>query len=98
MAMVKAGVGREVAHEAIKEHAVAAALALRQGSAGNELLDRLAGDDRVPLTRDELQALLADRAAFVGSAGRQVQAFVAAVDQLASADADAAAYNPDPIL
>ena len=48
MAAVRAGVGREEAHEAIKEHAVAAALALReQGVEGNDLLERLAADPRL---------------------------------------------------
>ena len=98
MAMVKAGVGREVAHEAIKEHAVAAALALRQGAVANELLDRLADDQRVPLSREELQGLLADPSAFVGAAGRQVQAFVARVDDIAARHPQAAGYAPDPIL
>ena len=49
VAAVQRGVGREVAHEAIKEHAVAVALAMREagGPGGEELLDRLAGDDRL---------------------------------------------------
>ncbi len=51
MGAVRAGVGREVAHEAIKEHAVAAALAMREGAEHNELLDRLAADSRIPLDR-----------------------------------------------
>ena len=52
MAAVRAGVGREQAHEAIKEHAVAVALAMReQGSADNDLFDRLAADPRLGLSR-----------------------------------------------
>ena len=44
MAAVRNGVGREVAHEAIREHAVAVALEQReQGTEGNDLLQRLAG-------------------------------------------------------
>src|SRR5699024_11286880 len=55
VASVRAGVGRENAHEAIREHAVAVALAMReQGHADNDLLERLAGDDRSPLGRDGL--------------------------------------------
>ena len=51
IAAVKAGVGREVAHEAIKEHAVAVALELREKAAeGNDLLDRLAADSRLRLS------------------------------------------------
>ncbi len=49
MAAVRAGVGRETAHEAIKEHAVAVALAMREEGKEPDLLDRLAADDRLPL-------------------------------------------------
>ena len=63
MAAVRAGVGREQAHEAIKEHAVAVALAMReQGAATNDLFDRLAADPRLGLSRAELDALVADPA------------------------------------
>ena len=55
MAAVRKGVGRETAHEAIKEHAVAVALEMReQGAADNDLFDRLAADPRLGLTRDEI--------------------------------------------
>ena len=44
MAAVRAGVGRETAHEVIKEHAVAVALAMREkGQADNDLVARLPG-------------------------------------------------------
>jgi adenylosuccinate lyase len=49
MAAVRNGVGREVAHEAIKEHAVAVALAMREGRRRNDLIDRLAADPRLGL-------------------------------------------------
>src|SRR5204863_6416527 len=75
VAAVQRGVGREVAHEAIKEHAVAVALAMREKGAGeNDLFDRLALDPRLGLTRAEIDALVADRAAFVGAASAQVKA------------------------
>ena len=54
MAAVRSGVGREQAHEAIKEHAVAVAVELREGAERNDLLDRLAGDPRLGLSRDEI--------------------------------------------
>src|SRR5215471_4707862 len=61
IAAVRAGVGRETAHEAIKEHAVAVALAMReQGAAGNDLFERLAADPRLPLDRAALDGLLAE--------------------------------------
>ncbi|MEZ5179725.1 MAG: adenylosuccinate lyase [Acidimicrobiales bacterium] len=99
MAAVRAGVGREVAHEAIKEHAVAVALAMReQGAAGNDLFERLAADPRLPLTEADLQQVVADPITFVGTAPAQVAAFVAQVGDLVAADPDAAAYRPAEIL
>lgn len=98
MACVKAGAGREAAHEAIKEHAVAVALELRQGRVDNDLLLRLARDPRIPLDLGALQACLADPAAFTGLAGRQVQRVAARVQALAARFPQAAAYAPEPIL
>ncbi len=98
MAAVRAGVGRETAHEAIKEHAVTVALAMREQGADNDLLDRLAADPRLPLDRAGLDAALADRSAFTGAAGAQIQAVVSAVDELVARYPAAAAYGPSPIL
>ncbi len=96
MAAVRAGVGRETAHEAIKENAVAVALAMReQGLAENDLLDRLAADARLPLDRAALDALLADRLSFTGVASAQVAALVAQVEDVIS---KYPAYVPEPIL
>ena len=50
MAAVRRGVGREAAHEAIKEAAVGAALDLRKGAAENDVVDRLAADSRLGLS------------------------------------------------
>ncbi|MDK1474549.1 adenylosuccinate lyase [Streptomyces sp. 549] len=98
MASVRAGVGRELAHEAIKEHAVASALALRAGAKDNELLDRLAEDQRLPLDRAALDALMADRLSFTGAAGQQVAAVAARVEEVGKRYPEAAAYRPGAIL
>ncbi len=98
MAAVRAGVGRETAHEAIKEHAVAVALAMREEGREPDLLDRLANDDRLPLDRAGLEAALADRTAFVGAAPAQVSAVVDAVTRLTEAYPEGARYTPAPIL
>ncbi|MQA78152.1 MAG: adenylosuccinate lyase [Streptosporangiales bacterium] len=99
MAAVKRGVGREQAHEAIKEHAVAVALAMREkGQEGNDLLDRLAADERLRLDRADLDALVAEPLAFTGAAGAQIRAVVARVEQVTRAHPKAAAYDPEPIL
>jgi len=98
IAAVRAGVGRETAHEVIKEHAVAVALAMREKGSEPDLLDRLAADPRLPLDRAALDAALADKEAFTGAAGAQVDAVVAAVEELVSRYPDAAAYTSGAIL
>ncbi|MGK3200291.1 adenylosuccinate lyase [Amycolatopsis sp. MEPSY49] len=98
MASVRAGVGRETAHEAIKENAVAVALEMREGRAENDLLDRFAADERIPLDRGELDKLLADRISFTGTAGRQVEQVAARVARVLERFPEAAGYAPQPIL
>jgi adenylosuccinate lyase len=99
MAAVRKGVGREVAHEAIKEHAVSVALAMREQSAGeNDLLERLAADARLGLSLDELRALIAEPLAFTGAAGAQVEAIASRVAVIVAAHPEAAAYTPGDIL
>jgi adenylosuccinate lyase len=99
VAAVKKGVGREAAHEAIKEHAVAVALAMRgRGQAANDLFDRLAGDERLRLGREEIDALVADRSAFTGLASAQVAAILAQVQQIVAQHPEAAGYKPAEIL
>ncbi len=98
IAAVRAGMGREAAHEVIKEHAVAVALAMRERGAEPDLLDRLAADPRLPLDAQALRAALADKQAFTGAAGDQVDAVVAAVDQLVTRCPEAAGYTPGAIL
>lgn len=99
MAAVRAGVGREAAHEAIKEHAVAVALALRgPGDGSNDLLDRLAADPRLGLSRADIDAIVAEPLAFTGVAGTQVSAVAARIARIVEANPDAAAYVPGDIL
>jgi adenylosuccinate lyase len=97
MEAVKHGAGRETAHEAIKEHALAAAKALRSGGDA-DLLSRLAGDRRVGLGKKALQAILAENARFVGAAPHQVDAFLAEVKPLAKTHRGAAEYRPGRLL
>ena len=96
MASVKAGVGREVAHEIIKEHSVKAALAMREGK-NNTLLADLAADDRLPLDRATLDALISDPIEFSGDARQQVARVVARVGVITSAHSVAAKYTPASI-
>jgi adenylosuccinate lyase len=98
MAAVRNGVGREEAHDAIKEHAVAVALELRQGLERNDLYDRLAADPRLGLRREQIEALVADPIGFTGAAVAQVQSVVRRIEEVAAADPAAAAYVPGAIL
>jgi len=99
MEAVKAGVGRETAHKAIKEHAVATVNDLRAGKTTvNDLVARLGGDDRIPLTQDQLAAIVATGESNAGAAREQVAAFAAAVSAVEAAHPAAAAYAPGSIL
>jgi adenylosuccinate lyase len=96
---VRRGVGREAAHEAIKEHAVAVTLAMReQGAAENDLVDRLAKDARLGLGAPELRAMLATPIEFVGAAPAQTRAFVARVEELRARYPEASQYRPGDLL
>jgi adenylosuccinate lyase len=98
MAAVRNGVGREAAHEAIKEAAVGVALAMRQGQAENDVFDRLAADERLGLTEQQLASLVADPITFTGAAVAQVQAVVRRIEEVSARYPDAAAYTPGAIL
>ncbi|WP_372788364.1 adenylosuccinate lyase [Paraconexibacter sp.] len=99
MAAVRAGVGREAAHEAIKEHAVGVALSMREeGTAENALLDRLAGDERLGMSHEALSSAVADPLAFTGAAVAQTRAVLARIEEVVARYPDAAAYTPGAIL
>ncbi|WKD58119.1 Adenylosuccinate lyase [Corynebacterium capitovis DSM 44611] len=98
MAAVRAGVGRETAHEVIKEHAVSMALDMREMGAAQNLIERLAADERLPLDSAALNAALADRHAFIGAAESQVDRVLARIQQLVDAHPGAASYTPGDIL
>ena len=98
MAAVRHGVGRETAHEVIKEHAVAVALAMRDSGGANDLLDRLAGDERLGISRADLDAALTDPLELTGTAGLQVVALAGRIDEIAAAHPEAAVYQPGLVL
>ncbi|HEY0773270.1 MAG TPA: adenylosuccinate lyase [Nocardioidaceae bacterium] len=98
MAAVRNGVGRETAHEAIKEAAVGVALEMRQGRTENDVFERLAADERLGLTKDQLDSLVAEPITFTGAAVAQVQAVVRRITEVAGRHPRAAAYSPGAIL
>jgi adenylosuccinate lyase len=96
---IRGGVGRETAHEAIKEHAIAVALQMREtGQGENDLLDRLATDARLGVTRAELAAAIANPLELTGTAGQQVLVLAAEIESIAKTHPEAAGYRPDPVL
>jgi len=96
MAAVKAGVGREVAHEVIKEHAVKATIATREGKA-NTFFDDVAADSRIPLDRTSLDSLIGQPLDFSGDAQQQVVRVVNRVNVITSNFKDASKYSADSI-
>ncbi|MCH7229727.1 adenylosuccinate lyase [Glycomyces sp. L485] len=99
MEAVKRGAGREDAHEAIKEHAVAVARDMREsGLRENDLFDRLAADERLPMDRAALDALVADTGEFIGAAGDQVDRIAEKAAAAAKSHPEAASYRPGNIL
>ena len=99
VASVRKGTGRETAHEAIKEHAVGMALELRESTSGaNLLLDRLAADPRLGLSREEIDGLIAEPMSFTGMAGAQVEAVARKVAAVVAEHPEAAGYTPGDIL
>ena len=98
MAAVRNGVGREAAHEAIKEAAVGTALDMRQGQADNDVFARLAADPRLGLTEAQLATLVAEPITFTGAAVDQVETVVRRVAEVTARHPEAAAYSPGGIL
>lgn len=99
MEAVKAGVGREAAHKAIKENAVATVDDLRTGATReNDLLRRLASDDRIPLTEEQLTALMEEGKENAGTARMQVSSFTEKINHLSLEYPVAAKYTPGSIL
>ena len=97
MAAVKKGVGREVAHEAIKKHAIASALNMREGKP-QDLISRLASEKVLNLTESELNSLLTEPLSFVGLAQQQVSDVAEKVAIIVKKHPQAASYSPNPIL
>lgn len=98
MAAVRAGQGREEAHEIIKTHAVAVALNMRENGGDQDLAERLAGDSSFPLDSAAIAEALSDRHAFIGDAEGQVDRVLTRLRDLTDRHPEAAAYTPGEIL
>jgi adenylosuccinate lyase len=75
---VRNGTDRQEAHEIIRRHSVAASKAMHDGAASNDLLDRLARDPALGLSRDEIDDAT-DARSFVGRAPEQVDEFLSEI-------------------
>jgi adenylosuccinate lyase len=99
MEAVKHGVGRETAHKAIKEHAIATVQDLRRGKIErNNLIERLAADERLGLSRETLDAILKQGEHETGAADTQVEWFSKTVIALEETYPQAVTYAPGAIL
>ena len=98
MAAVRNGIGRETAHEVIKQHAVRVALDLRAGQTGNDLFRRLGEDGRLGLTEEQITASVGEPLSFTGAAVAQVDEVVRRIDELAKVHPEAAHYRPGDIV
>lgn len=72
MAAVEKGKSRQEMHEIVKEHSIAAGINVKELGGENDLLARLAHDDRVPFVLAELEEMITDFASFTGRAEQQV--------------------------
>ncbi|MFN8581848.1 MAG: adenylosuccinate lyase [Gemmatimonadaceae bacterium] len=72
---VQDGGDRQVVHEVIRRHSVAAAQAMKNEGASNDMLERLAADPNFPADMDDLRRVI-DPSRFVGRAPEQVDDFL----------------------
>tara|TARA_B100000161_G_scaffold232941_1_gene181234 strand:- start:154 stop:663 length:510 start_codon:yes stop_codon:yes gene_type:complete len=99
MEAVKAGAGREDAHAAIKEHALATVRDLRGGKVSeNDLVERLAKDKRIGLKISYLRKLIKQGESTVGASYQQVDHFLKRVKSWSSRYPEAKNYTPNSIL
>jgi len=78
MQAVQAGGDRQQVHEVIRRHSVQSANAMKGGSSRNDLLERLATDPDMGLSREAIAATV-DPSLYTGRAAQQVDEFLAEV-------------------
>jgi adenylosuccinate lyase len=93
MISVKAGIGREVAHKIIKEHALIASKNLRHHGENN-FFELLSADSRLDLNRESLDELLETPLAFTGDAKGQVERILAEISRILIKREEATSYIP----
>lgn len=76
MEAVALGKSRQEMHEVVKEHSLAAGKVVKEEGKENDLLQRLADDERIPFSFDELMDLVGDYGQFVGRAPAQTDEYI----------------------
>jgi len=71
---------------------------MRKGQAQNDVFDKLASDERLGLTTDQLRTLVAEPITFTGAAVAQTQAVCRRVAEVVARHPTAASYLPGAIL
>ena len=80
MSAVKKGGDRQVLHEKLRVHSIAAAKVVKEEGGANDLIERVCADPDFGLERDEIEALL-EPSAFTGRAAEQTAEFLRDVVQ-----------------
>jgi adenylosuccinate lyase len=96
MAAVKAGAGRETAHEALKELSTKALIAKREGKPSS-LIDAIAADPRIPLDKSALETIISNPKEFIGAATSQTERVIARIEAAIKGFPAAGAYHPASI-
>lgn len=71
---------------------------MRENGADQDLVQRLAADERLPLDEQALKDALADKHAFIGAAESQVSQVLNRIQNLVDEHPQAANYTPGEIL
>ncbi len=79
MKAVEKGESRQEMHEVVKEHSLAAGRNVKELGGENDLFIRLADDPRIPFTKEELDAMIADYSQFTGRAKQQTTEYLTEV-------------------
>lgn len=93
MEAVEKGASRQDMHEVIKIHSIAAGQVVKNKAGENDLFHRLAEDERIPFSYQELQDMTEDLLQFTGRAVQQTEEFL---DEIVTPllESNKAAYKP----
>ena len=76
MECVAKGESRNVMHEVVKTHSVAAGFEVKNNGVSNDLLVRLGKDKAIPFSQGELEAMVGDGSEFIGRASEQTVEYI----------------------